>query len=126
MSEDKRPEHWTREDIEAAGWEIDAYGLIRTPGKFSGEPFWTPAADEMAGDGSYGETFELDGYQVTVMEVDAATRKAWELDRTTTHVRIGVSSEGLVSAGEMEPMEAAEAIGAAEEAYADGDDDEEA
>ena len=94
----------TREQIQAE-LQVDGHGIIRSPGKFEGEPVWVRWAYEVEMNG-FAELTKYDGIQA--VEVEAADVKEFPELEGCAFVLTEESEQGFYTGKAITAAEAAE------------------
>lgn len=88
-----------RSDI-LANYAVDSRGVIRSPGKFEGEPLWVPALWEIALDG-FADSDDGTTYGFTIPKADPLRKEFPELDQwlgRRRSVKLVQTDQGFVCA----------------------------
>ena len=79
----------TMKDVVTAGYQVDEHGIIHTPGRLEGEPWWIVQVHEwdMDGDGDILSTMNDGcGEFASLHDVDADVRAAFGLEEDTVAI----------------------------------------
>ena len=85
----------TRAEV-LAQYDVDANGIIKSPGKFEGEMLYVPALWDIVLDGGSDDEQDDDGLWVSTINVDAELRAEWPEIGDTKVIRLRESEQGFV------------------------------
>lgn len=86
-------------------YHVDSHGIIRSPGRFEGEPWWIVEVNEwtLDGDGEILQEMETDGIFSVLLDVTAEDRELFGLNADTCLLRFTQDHNGFCYVQEVHP-----------------------